>query len=269
MKTFQTILVTGTTSGLGRSLLKLYCEQGGRVISVNRSENVDLVAEFPSANFQVLDITDLAAVRELLETLRRQSSVPDLFVLNAGINLPDNVETFDHASFKTVMETNLFGVMTFISAIHTLGFQNRVIAAISSMSNIIPNPGHLAYSLSKWSLHWLFRMMKSQDGLRNEYKAVVLGPIRTNIMRNYPAPTGLQCKILEQLLVPSHVAARACMKMFSGEKRLLHYPVRSWIFYSIVKWILRFWPSLYRGTERVRSESVSGSLPSSLRTAKR
>src|SRR5687767_13006443 len=127
---FKTVLITGTTSGLGEAFKKYYLNQGAFVINVNRR------ADSPSTF--VLDITSDRQVLSFLTDLVKSEKVPDLFILNAGINRVDNMDGLDFEEFSKVMQVNLFGVLTFISAIKKLGLKNKTIATLSSTSNIIP-----------------------------------------------------------------------------------------------------------------------------------
>ena len=61
----RTVLITGTTSGLGYELLKHYSQSGWNVIAVNRREPDDY-KNFENTNFKTLDITDLSAVGTLM-----------------------------------------------------------------------------------------------------------------------------------------------------------------------------------------------------------
>ena len=82
------VLITGTTSGIGRGLLKFYREAGLRLITVNRREISDELHE--GVNSFVLDISNEHDVGMLFNELSETSAMPDVFVLNAGINKIDN-----------------------------------------------------------------------------------------------------------------------------------------------------------------------------------
>lgn len=242
---FKSVLITGTTSGLGRALLIHYASLGAKVIAVNRRKSYEL-SDWDIEE-HVIDICDYEAVFALVKDLKGREAVPDLFVLNAGVNKVDNLAGLDFGVFSEVMRTNVNGVMTFVGAIHELGIAGKKIAALSSTSNIVPNPAHVSYYVSKMALHESFRLLGRND-LKNAYQSVVLGPVRTNIMLGYPKPSGLQAKILDLLQVSADDAADALAGFFASDSRVFYYTKFACVFYWCVRQLLRVFPGLYRGT---------------------
>lgn len=246
-KYFKRVLITGTTSGLGQALHRHYASRGIEVIEVNRRA-VTTEEEIPVKHSEVMDITNPGEVYSFLHRLQRNGLLPDLFILNAGTNLPDNLHHFEYANFSKVMNTNLYGVLTFVSAIQRLGLDSRTIATISSVTNIIPNPAHVGYHVSKWALKRSFELLAQKDS-ENSYKTVVLGPVRTKIQSHYPAAVGMQKLVLDRLIVDADESAQACATFFSTSKQTLHYPLASSMFYSFMSGLLLLFPFLYRGTQ--------------------
>lgn len=246
---YETVLITGTTSGIGRALLAHYHRHGARVIAVNRRECPELWNEFPGVELETLDITCKNTVHTFLGRLERENRCPRLFVLNAGINRPDNFDGLDFDTFQEVMKINLLGVLSFAGAIHDLGLVGKTLTAISSTSNIIPNPAHIGYYLSKSAIQESFKLLRRRDP-QNSYKTIVLGPVRTSIMAGYPQPEGLQRRIFDALAVTAEETASAAAEFFEGPRESLLYPKKAWIFYEAVSAVLALFPNLYSGTQR-------------------
>lgn len=244
---FSCVLITGTTSGLGKGFLDYYSRSGARIICVNRRNDEKLSKEYPSAQFEILDIADASAVKGLLQRLEASGKSPNLFILSAGINEPDNFSGLDHETYHRVMNTNLDGVMTFVGAISSLGLVGKTIAAMSSTSNIVANPAHVAYHLSKWAIKRGFELFRRNDP-HNTYKTVVLGPVHTNIMARYPQPKGLQKRLFEIMAVQVPETVEACARFFKGRKLVLNYPFWVFLFYLFVRAVLAVLPGAYRGT---------------------
>jgi NAD(P)-dependent dehydrogenase (short-subunit alcohol dehydrogenase family) len=84
------VLVTGSTSGIGRQAALAFARLGADVIVHGRDaaagERVvdDLEATGATARFVEADYSDLDAVRELAETVRSETDELDVFVNNAG-----------------------------------------------------------------------------------------------------------------------------------------------------------------------------------------
>jgi NADP-dependent 3-hydroxy acid dehydrogenase YdfG len=242
---YKTVLITGTTSGLGKALLVHYASLGAKVIAVNRRKTYEL--NDWDIEEHVIDITDYENVFALLRDLKGREVLPDLFILNAGINMIDNLSGLDFRIFSDVMRINLNGVMTFVGAIRELGIMEKTISAISSTSNIVPNPAHISYAVSKRALHESFKLLGKNDRA-NRYQSVVLSPVLTNIMMGYPKPTGLKAKVLEGLAVPADHAASALASFFASKRSVFYYTKGACLFYFLVRIALKFFPGAYRGT---------------------
>ncbi len=240
------ILITGTTSGIGRAVAKQFLTNGDSVIAVNRRDLSDSET-LPGASHLRLNISDPATVKELLSSLESSDSLPDIFILNAGINVPDNVGRFDFATFQRVMDVDLMGALTFVGAAADLSLRNRTFVALSSTSNIVPNPGHIGYYLAKKGLYDAFGLLRKTNP-DNEYKVAVLGPVHSNIMRDSPPLDGLKKKIFDFLAVSSEEAAAAMVAFAKSRRRALNYPLAAVAFYHFVRFVLFFMPTLYSGT---------------------
>lgn len=250
MKDFGTVLITGTTSGIGKGLLEHYVSRGATVICVNRRQDPELAHRFPKVHFKEIDVSSYDSVSLLMSDLKKQNVSPSLLILNAGINKPDNFEDrFDYPAFNEVLTINLDGIFTFVAAARELGFKKVTFLGISSVSNIVPNPGHIGYYLSKWGILKGFEFLQKNDAY-NAYKTVVLGPIHTKIMRNYKGPIGFQRKIFDFLARDVEGTVRAITSFTQGSRAVLYYPMGACLFYLVMKWILKVLPFLYGGTRR-------------------
>jgi NAD(P)-dependent dehydrogenase (short-subunit alcohol dehydrogenase family) len=178
------VLITGTTSGVGRALLEHYASRGVSVVSVNRRRVPDLESQYPSVRFECVDVRDAAAVERLVDGLAEIAQLPELFILNAGINRVDNDESFEMAAYKSVMDTNLYGVLHFVEPLTRLPAAKspRHVIAISSMARYVGNPYGLGYSTSKGALSACFEVWsKMYLGTDLVFQQVMLGPVPTAI----------------------------------------------------------------------------------------
>jgi len=188
-KNVTSVLITGTTSGLGRGLLEHYAGSGVKVIAVNRRRIAELEASYPAVRFACLDVRSANHVQDLVRDLAASGDLPDVFILNAGINRPDNDETFDLSLYREVLDTNLYGVLNFIEPLLQLPATAapaprvaRHIVAISSMVTYAGNPYGLGYQTSKQALTTCFDVWSSMyAGTDLVFKQVILGPVHTSM----------------------------------------------------------------------------------------
>ena len=146
--------------------------------------------------------------------------------------------------------------MTFVGEIQRRNLKGRSVVALSSTSNIIANPGHLGYHLSKQNLHRAFRIFAQSDSV-NHYKSVILGPVHTNITANSPPLAGLNKRIFDLLAVSVKQAADAITHFIDGDRTTLHYPRFAVLFYHFARVVLICLPGLYLGT-RIPAEGDTG-----------
>lgn len=180
----NSVLITGTTSGVGRALLEHYAKSGARVVSVNRRRVPALESHYPWVRFECVDVRSAEQVDRLVANLAESRALPEVLILNAGINRLDNDASFQLSSYREVIDTNLYGVLNFIQPLTLLppGQVPRHVIAISSMANYVGNPYGLGYHTSKRALTTCFdvwsRMYSGTDLI---FQQVMLGPVRTAI----------------------------------------------------------------------------------------
>lgn len=180
----ESVLITGTTSGLGRALLEHYVARGAKVVAVNRRSVPELESHFPSVRFERVDVRSSADVERLVRSLAASGELPDAFILNAGINGVDNDESFDLAAYREVLDTNLYGVLYFVAPLTSLpvGPVPRHVIAISSMASYVGNPYGLGYHTSKRALTACFDVWSDMyEGTDVVFQQVMLGPVHTAI----------------------------------------------------------------------------------------
>jgi NAD(P)-dependent dehydrogenase (short-subunit alcohol dehydrogenase family) len=166
------ILVTGGTSGIGRSIAEAFGATGGEVLALGLACGESLPAPIRTT---ILDITDGEAVDTLVNGL----STLDVVVNAAGIIRRD--EEFDLDVFARVVEVNLTGVMRVCKAAHAKLCASRgSIINIASMLSFFGGARTPGYSASKGGVVQLTRSLAiawASDGIR--VNAVAPGWIST------------------------------------------------------------------------------------------
>ena len=144
--TRKTVVITGTSRGIGKSLATTYLDQGYRVIGISRS-NTDI----KDPNFRSIqtDMSDLDQVAKLKPALR--SETISGLINNAGIHGP--IGTLENCPIEKWVETfsvNLFG-HTLLSqlCIPNLRKNNGFVIFMSGGGSAFPRPNFSAYSVSK------------------------------------------------------------------------------------------------------------------------
>lgn len=159
----ETAIVTGSTSGIGKKIAELFLKEGCKVAICSRSEtNVNqTVAEFKK-NFgdsvigMPCDVRDPTAVKNLIKKTYDTFGSIRILVANAGLNLtygPFQYLTLDavNSDAKTIISTNLIGVLNCISAVlpHMVEKNYGRIITLSGAGADRPQENLTIYSASK------------------------------------------------------------------------------------------------------------------------
>lgn len=153
-------LITGSSTGFGRSLTEAVLKHGDRVIATARKpEQVEvLVDQYPDQVKAVrLDVTDPQAVRQAISTALEAFGQIDAVVNNAGYGSLGAIEELSDAQIRRQFETNLFGALDVMRAVlPTLRKQRRGhILNISSVGGFVSFSGTGVYCSTKFALEAL------------------------------------------------------------------------------------------------------------------
>jgi NAD(P)-dependent dehydrogenase (short-subunit alcohol dehydrogenase family) len=246
----KSVLITGTTSGVGRALLEHYAQSGVKVISVNLRRVAELESHHPSVRFECVDVRSAEDVDRLVRGLAASDQLPEVFILNAGINRVDNDESFQLSLYREVIATNLHGVLNFVGPLTQLpaGLVERHVVAISSMAKYAGNPYGLGYYTSKKALTACFEVWsKMYAGTDLVFQQVMLGPVRTAIYTmadKFPAWM-VWIKNLFSALLDGTV--RAVSRFALTRNRKLIYPAQALLLYSAARLGQCLVPGFFQG----------------------
>ena len=135
----HTVLVTGTSSGIGRGLCQAFIEKGYKVFGTvrNRNDATELKKEF-GENFDALlvDVTDEKQVIKAKEKVQNYLNGKSLTALinNAGIATLGPVEFLPTSDFKKQIDTKIIG--TFLCT-------KIFLPLLGTDNNLIGNPGRI------------------------------------------------------------------------------------------------------------------------------
>lgn len=109
------VLITGTTSGIGKATAELLAERGYRVFGTSRAP---VGKESPGYSLLQLDVTSDASVAACVqEVMLRTDGRIDVLINNAGTGVLGAVEEVSAEEADRLFQVNLFGVMRMTSAV--------------------------------------------------------------------------------------------------------------------------------------------------------
>ena len=139
-------VVTGGSSGIGLSIVKLFEQHNYRVFNLDLS---------PSSfgEFCHCDITNVSQVTDIINNIANQQSI-DVLVSNAGIHFSANIENTSEDEFDKVFNINVKGAYAAIKAVlpNMKANNNGAIIIMSSDQALVAKQNSFAYNLSKAAL---------------------------------------------------------------------------------------------------------------------
>jgi NADP-dependent 3-hydroxy acid dehydrogenase YdfG len=155
--TKYTWLITGVSSGFGREMTVQLLARGDRVVGIVRSKRKidDLISQYPETFYpEILDVTDITALRRVVEGSFKQLGRIDVVVSNAGYGLFGAAEELSDQEIDHMIATNLRGSIQLIRAVipHMREQGGGRIIQLSSYGGQVAFPGNSLYHATKWGI---------------------------------------------------------------------------------------------------------------------
>jgi len=204
----DTVLITGSNSGIGLEFARQYAAAGWTVIATHRRTEPpetlrSLAAQYSNVRVETMDVTDAAQVHALAAKLH--DTPIDVLINNAGIAeigefkgigmAPDQaLGTLNYEQFDAFMHTNVQGPIMVSEAFADLvrASRQKKIIAISSAAGTVSTPqrgGMYWYGMSKAALNKL--MVTLAADLKKDGVVVAMfhpGAVRVEKFADYDWP---------------------------------------------------------------------------------
>ena len=246
----KTVLVTGGSTGIGKSIGELLVKQGFTVFGTSRNPE-----KYPRSVFRLLamDVRDTVSIANVV----REIGTIDVLINNAGVGIAGAIEELPEAEIKNNFEVNFFGPIAVMKAVlPTMRAQKSgLIVNVTSIAGFMGLPYRGVYSASKSALSILSEAMAMEvKPFGIKICCVAPGDFATNIAAGrFHAPI-LQgsdyengyTKTLD--LMNNHVdtgenpdeMARAILKIIESGNPKIHYKVGTFMqkFSVVLRFVL-------------------------------
>lgn len=179
-------IVTGATSGMGKSIAKGLSSEGGKLILSGRNQESGEALEnsLDDAVFVPGDVTDPSYNKKLVDTALETYGNLDILSLNAGILGLGNVQELSIDSWRNTLDTNLSSIFYLCKyAIPHLREQEQgnilINASIAAFKSF---PNHPAYCASKAASVALMKQMAVDYASKIRVNAICPGPVDTPLL---------------------------------------------------------------------------------------
>ncbi|MDR3709294.1 MAG: SDR family oxidoreductase [Capsulimonadaceae bacterium] len=149
--------ITGVSSGFGRELSQQLLERGDRVVGTVRdtAKVAGLVERYPETyRAEILDVTDVSAIRAVVERCFADLGRIDVIVSNAGYGLFGAAEELTDKQVEHIVATNLVGSIQLIRASlpHLRAQGGGRIIQMSTYGGQVAFAGNSMYHATKWGI---------------------------------------------------------------------------------------------------------------------
>ncbi len=189
----KTAIVTGASSGIGRAIAETLGGAGahvflsGRTASAMEASAKTIAEAGGKAEGVVADMRDPAQVRGLVDRAVEATGRLDILVNNAGVSFPAPILEGDPEQWRTMLETNLLGLLVGcqagVLAMRACGAEGHIVN-ISSIAAQRPDSG--VYGSTKHAVNAISATLRGEleeDPIR--VVNVMPGAIATNFARNF------------------------------------------------------------------------------------
>ncbi|AOP34244.1 short-chain dehydrogenase [Leptospira tipperaryensis] len=150
----RNVFITGTNRGIGLELTKHFLSKGDQVFALCRRSSTELVRLKPTRILEGIDVLNSNSIQAL--TSKVLDTKIDILINNAGILIPDNLQTLDEDNIITQFLVNSLGPLKVVHALLPfLKEDAKLVFLTSRMGSIADNTSgsYYGYRASKAALN--------------------------------------------------------------------------------------------------------------------
>lgn len=197
MKPKKTVIITGTSRGIGFELVHLFSKAGYAVLTLSRNAKPVINLNYENITALSFDLNNVEDYNRVEAFIQNEWTHVDILINNAGaiINKPFVETTFD--DFKQIYGTNVFGVAELTRRVLPFIPKTGHVVTISSMGGVqgsMKFAGLSAYSSSKGAVITLTELLAEEyKEAGPSFNVLALGAVQTEMLAEafpgYKAPT--------------------------------------------------------------------------------
>jgi NAD(P)-dependent dehydrogenase (short-subunit alcohol dehydrogenase family) len=156
----KSVIITGANRGIGFEAALAFARAGYKVYATMRNPDKanDLTTKIREFSLNIviaaMDVDSDASVKNTMDFILNENGPVDVLVNNAGIERNGSIEELTMNDFKSVMETNYFGVLRCIKSVLPSMRKERKgsIINVASVAGQVANSPLGAYAASKFAM---------------------------------------------------------------------------------------------------------------------
>lgn len=190
-------VITGGTRGIGYEIVRLYLQQGAKVILFgSRPESADqAVAKLKTENSKwevqgfAPKLGDLQSVNQTIDSVIKEYGHIDILVNNAGISARESIYDYTEQAFDEIMNLNVKALFNCAKAVapYMRDQGGGCIINTSSIVSLYGQPSGCGYPASKSAVNGLTKSLARELGKDNiRVNAVAPGVTKTDMVAALP-----------------------------------------------------------------------------------
>mgnify|MGYP001454083589 FL=1 len=180
----KTIVVTGTSSGIGNEICIQATKLNYKVISISR--NIEPLKGINGIDSYIVDITDKKSIKNFIDDLRNRDLKIDILINNAGQLSNELFGETSYESFKQTFDVNVFGLAEITRSLIPFINKSGHVINISSIGGVNGSkkfPGLSVYSSSKAAVIALTEVLAEEYSEGPSFNVLALGAVQTKMQK--------------------------------------------------------------------------------------
>lgn len=203
----KVVVITGATTGIGRTVAEMLIQKGHKVYSLSRKK-----IEHENIKFLECDVTNSDQVDLAFQQIFAMENHIDVLINNSGFGISGPIEENDINNLWQMFNVNVVGLYNVTHhAVKYLFRSSGIVYMIGSMAGIFSIPFQVGYSISKKAVDAITCGLYKELKLKNIRVCNIMpGDTKTNFTKN-------RIKSLSKKYEP--IATNAVVKMEKDEQK--------------------------------------------------
>ncbi|MHC5372691.1 SDR family oxidoreductase [Enterococcus sp. LJL120] len=176
----KVVVIMGVSSGIGEATARRLAKEGAKLILAARREDrlKELVASLPGeAFYQVADVTKQMDVEKVMKFAVEKFGKIDVLYNNAGIMPQGFLSEADYASWQSMLDINIMGVLHGIGSVLPIMRKqgSGLIITTDSVAGHVVYPGSAVYNGTKYAVRAIMEGLR-QEEKNNGIRSTIVSP---------------------------------------------------------------------------------------------
>ncbi|MGY6647215.1 SDR family NAD(P)-dependent oxidoreductase [Wenyingzhuangia sp. IMCC45574] len=192
----KTVLITGTSRGIGFELAQLFAKNNYKVLAISRNTRTVDALQIENIKTFGVDLSKEKEVNTVVDYIKKENIELSGVIHNAGKLVNKPFTEITQEDFQTVYQVNVFSVALLTQKLIPFLPKNSHVVTISSMGGVrgsLKFPGLAAYSSSKGAVITLSELLAEEYKEQQiAFNVLALGAVQTEMLEEafpgYQAP---------------------------------------------------------------------------------